>query len=141
MANFSASAQTNTVASPPVNSPATSSAGRVRVFYDSYTVVATEAAADTITFGAETIPKGARILSADVEHEALGGGSVICALACGGITLIATSVDMVTAGVDAIDGMVAVTTSAGYPILTLSTRTSAMTAAKTIQLLITYVID
>ena len=144
MANFTGAAQANAVAAPPVNSPPSTQAGRVRVFYDSYTSVAADDVAnlDTITFGAEVIPLGARILSCDMTWEAMGGTSVIGAVTCGGTTLIATTGDMNGALTDAMDTkFVAVTTSAGYPILTFSTFTADWTDAKTIQILITYVID
>ena len=140
MANFSADAQTNTIAVPSVNSPPTNSVGRVRVCYDQYTVISTEAASDTITFGAENIPLGARITSAVIQNDGVGGTSTIVTVAVGGVSPI-VGADITSAGIDTITTYGLVTTSAGYPVMTLTTRTAAMTAAKVIKLQIEYVID
>jgi len=140
MPNFSAVAQTNTIAVPPVNSPATNSVGRIRVCYDQYAVVATEVASDTITFGAETIPLGARITSATIQNDGVGGTSAIVTVAVGGVSPI-VGADITAAGIDTITTIGLVTTSAGYPVMTFTTLTAAMTAAKVIKLQLEYVID
>ncbi len=144
MATFTGAANANSVASPPVNTATNTMGGRVRVMYDSYTSVAADDVAvnDVINFGAETIPKGSRILSCEFTCEAMGGTSVIGAIAVGGTTLIATTVDMNTALTDTMDTkFVAVTTSAGYVTLTFSTFTADWTDGQTMQLVVTYVID
>ncbi len=142
MPNFSGVAQANAIAVPPINSMPNTQVGRVRVFYDSYTTIAAEdvTVADTITFGAERIPVGARITNASIQNDGVGGTSAIVSVAVGGVSPIVAA-DITAAGIDTITTIGLVTTSAGYPTMTFTTLTADMTDGKVIELQLEYVID
>lgn len=109
----------------------------VHVITDSTTVNAVEAGS-TITFGAAKVPKGARILTAEVRSGVLGT-SVQLALAVNGVTIVAAhSAAAASVGYLTASGITdtAVTADA-FPIVTTSGATTASNDIK-VEIILTY---